>query len=253
VVDTSFFRGNFPDRASLEIADAPLASREDVLDPGFAWRPLLGEQKLAADTEHIYETQLLAHAPGTHVRLKIHPDGGVARLRLFGRPAPSGFLRRLNAANPEEARSMLAALCGGDRFSLKVEERRPFATDASFVRAVSDTFEEFFSPSDWREAFAAHPRLGDRAAAPREAAEQEGALAAPAPVLAELAALNAEYEKRFGHIFIACAAGQPATALLARLKERLGNTPEAELAVAADEQTKITRLRLAKLLAEEGG
>ena len=253
VVDTSFFKGNYPDRASLEIVDAPLATREDLLDAGFPWRPLLGEEELAADTEHVFEAELLAHAPGTHVRLKIHPDGGVARLRLFGRPAPGDFLRRLNAASREDALSMLTAVCGGGRFSSKVEERRPFVTEASLAASVSDTFEESFSPSDWLEAFAAHPRLGERGAPAREAAEQASALSAPASVLAELAALNAEYEKRFGHIFIACAAGQPAAALLGRLKERLGNTPEAELAIAAEEQKRITRLRLAKLLAEEAG
>ena len=251
VVDTSHFKGNYPDRASLDVADAPLATRQELVEPGFAWRPLLGEEKLAADTEHVFETQLLAHAPGTHVRLKIHPDGGVARLRLFGRPAPEDFLRRLNAASREDALSMLASLCGGRRFSEKVEERRPFASDGSLVRAVSDTFEEFFSSSDWLEAFAAHPRLGDRGAGAREAAEQAGALAGPAPVLAELASLNAEYEKRFGHIFIACAAGQPAAALVAGLKARLGNAPDAELAIAAEEQKKITRLRLAKALVED--
>ncbi len=116
---------------------------------------------------------------------------------------------------------------------------------------MSDAFEEF-SSSDWLEAFAAHPRIGDRAASGREAAEQAGALGAPAAVLAELASLNAEYEKRFGHIFIACAAGQPAASLVAGLKARLGNAPDAELAIAAEEQKKITRLRLAKLLAGDG-
>jgi allantoicase len=253
VVDTSHFRGNFPDRASLDVADAPLATRRELVEPGFPWRPLLEEQKLAADTEHVFESQLLEHGPGTHVRLKIHPDGGVARLRLFGRPAPSAFLRRLNAASPGEALSILASLCGGRRFSSKVEEGRPFATEVSLVASVSDTFEEFFSSSDWLEAFAAHPRLGDRAADSRESAEQAAALAAPAGVLAELASLNVEYEKRFGHIFIACASGQPAAALVAGLKARLGNAPDAELAIAAEEQKKITRLRLAKLLAEEAG
>ncbi len=162
VVDTSHFRGNYPDRASLEIADAPLATREDFVEPGFAWRPLLGERKLAPDAEHVFESELLAHDPGTHVRLKIHPDGGVARLRLFGRPAPGDYLRRLNAASREDALSMLTAVCGGGRFSSKVEERRPFATEASLAASVSDTFEESFSSSDWLEAFAAHPRLGDR-------------------------------------------------------------------------------------------
>lgn len=252
VVDTSHFKGNYPDRASLEIADAPLATQRELVEPGFVWRPLLGEEKLAADTEHVFESQLLAHAPATHVRLKIHPDGGVARLRLFGRPEPEDFLRRLNAASREDASSMLASLCGARRFSSKVDERRPFFSDAALVSAVSDAFEGF-SSSDWLEAFAAHPRLGDRAAGAREAAEQAAALAAAAPVLAELASLNAEYERRFGHIFVACAAGQPAAALVAGLRERLGNAPDVELRIAAEEQRKITRMRLAKLLAEEGG
>jgi allantoicase len=252
VVDTSFFKGNYPDRASLDIADAPLATREELAGSGFPWRPLLGEEKLTADAEHVFGSRLLAHRPGTHVRLKIHPDGGVARLRLFGAPALPVFLVKLNAASREEALSMLGSLCGGGRFASKMEERRPFATDVSFVSAASDAFEDF-SRSDWLEAFAAHPRLGDRAAGPREASEQAAALAGPEAVLGELASLNAEYEKRFGHIFIACAAGRPAAALLAALRARLGNAPDAELAIAAEEQKKITRLRLAKLLAEEGG
>ncbi len=123
--------------------------------------------------------------------------------------------------------------------------------DASLIAAVSDSFEEF-SSSDWLEAFAAHPRIGDRGAGAREAAEQAAALAAPAPVLAELASLNGEFEKRFGHGFIACAAGQPAASLVTGLKARLGNAPDVEMAIAAEEQKKITRLRLAKLLAGDG-
>ncbi len=60
VVDTSHFKGNYPDRASLDVADAPLATRQELVEPGFAWRPLLGEQKLAADTEHVFEAELFA-------------------------------------------------------------------------------------------------------------------------------------------------------------------------------------------------
>ena len=251
VVDTSFFKGNYPDRVSLEIADAPLASREEAL-ASLPWRPLLPERTLGPDAEHSFERELLPHKPGTHVRLKIHPDGGVARLRLLGVPSTSSFLVRVNAAGREAALSMLTALCGGRRFSSKVEESRPFAVDGALIAAASDTFEEF-SSSDWREAFAAHPRIGDRAAGAREAAEQAAALAAPASVQTELAALNAEYEKLFGHTFIVCAAGLPADAIAAALRDRLANPPDAELAIAAEEQKKITGLRLAKVLAEEAG
>jgi 2-oxo-4-hydroxy-4-carboxy-5-ureidoimidazoline decarboxylase len=60
--------------------------------------------------------------------------------------------------------------------------------------------------------------------------------------------LNREYEARFGYIFIVCATGKPAGELLAALERRLPNPPGEELGIAAEEQRKITRLRLHKLL-----
>ena len=65
---------------------------------------------------------------------------------------------------------------------------------------------------------------------------------------AELAAVNREYERRFGYIYIVCATGKQPEELLALARDRLANPPEAELAVAAKEQQKIMRLRLEKLL-----
>ncbi len=103
---------------------------------------------------------------------------------------------------------------------------------------------------DWLEAFAAHPRLGDRGATGRAASEQGTALAAPPGVLEQLRKANAAYEERFGFIFIVCACGRSADALLANLEDRLANPADLELGIAADEQRKITRLRLEKLLAE---
>ena len=70
--------------------------------------------------------------------------------------------------------------------------------------------------------------------------------------LAELAAGNKEYEERFGHVFLVCATGRSAGELLAALRERLGNDPATELRVAAEEQRKITHLRLEKLFRPEG-
>ena len=64
----------------------------------------------------------------------------------------------------------------------------------------------------------------------------------------KLAEVNAEYERRFGYIYIVCASGKSADELLAIARGRLGNEPEKELRVAAEEQRKIMQLRLAKLL-----
>jgi 2-oxo-4-hydroxy-4-carboxy-5-ureidoimidazoline decarboxylase len=65
--------------------------------------------------------------------------------------------------------------------------------------------------------------------------------------LKDLAAGNRLYKDKFGYIFIVCATGKSADEMLALLKERLENDPEAELLIAAKEQNKITRLRLEKL------
>jgi allantoicase len=82
-VDTNHFKGNFPDRCALELIDAPGARPTDLIESN-AWLPLLGETKLAADTRHFFGRELLANSPATHVRLRIFPDGGVSRLRVWG-------------------------------------------------------------------------------------------------------------------------------------------------------------------------
>jgi len=63
-----------------------------------------------------------------------------------------------------------------------------------------------------------------------------------------LAGANRDYEARFGYLFIVCATGKGAEEMLAILERRLTNGPDEELRLAAEEQRKITRLRLAKLL-----
>lgn len=83
VVDTCHFKGNFPDRCSLEGIDAPGASAKD-LEADVGWQALLPETKLQGHHIHTYMSELKSKGPVTHVRLKIFPDGGISRLRVFG-------------------------------------------------------------------------------------------------------------------------------------------------------------------------
>jgi OHCU decarboxylase len=123
--------------------------------------------------------------------------------------------------------------------------------------AAADEVWQNLSESDWLEAFDAHPRIGGRERAARAQhaqaegwSEQEQASARDAgqATLDELAAANRAYEEKFGHIFIVCATGKTAGEMLALLHTRLPNDAGAELRIAAAEQSKITRLRLEKLL-----
>ncbi|MDX1623124.1 MAG: allantoicase [Gemmatimonadota bacterium] len=86
VVDTSFFLGNHPERASLELADLPDAPFDTVPEEE-AWSRALAPSRLDPDSVHVFAPPELQPGPATHARLAIHPDGGVARLRLFGRPS----------------------------------------------------------------------------------------------------------------------------------------------------------------------
>jgi OHCU decarboxylase len=105
-------------------------------------------------------------------------------------------------------------------------------------------------PTDWLEAFAAHPRLGESGghAPDRSLTEQSRIMGAAEEALTELAEQNRLYEARFGHVFLFAASGKTAAEVLAALRERMGNDPATELLVAAGEQRKITRLRLESML-----
>jgi allantoicase len=82
-VDTAHFKGNFPDRVSIEAAQ--FETNEEVTADSDAWRTLLPESGLSMDQQHFFEAELEDVGPVTHVRMSIYPDGGVSRLRLFGR------------------------------------------------------------------------------------------------------------------------------------------------------------------------
>jgi 2-oxo-4-hydroxy-4-carboxy-5-ureidoimidazoline decarboxylase len=165
-------------------------------------------------------------------------------------------LQRLDGLTADEAARELARCCGSMRWVERMLAARPFGDAARLLAAAEDAWAGL-SPDDWREAFAHHPRIGDkdalraRFASTREwaAGEQAGAMAASEDVLEALARENQAYLERFGYIFIVCATGKSATEMLELLRARLRNDTAAELRVAAAEQARITRLRLEKLLA----
>ena len=83
LVDTCHFKGNYPDRCSIEACFAN--NDEDVLNDLVEWKMLLSQQRLSADNEHIFTKEINDVDVVTHVRLNIFPDGGISRLRLFGK------------------------------------------------------------------------------------------------------------------------------------------------------------------------
>jgi allantoicase len=84
-VDTAHFKGNYPDRVSVEAA--LFDSHDEARPDSERWQTLLPEAKLAMDQQHYFETELVDLGPVSHVRMSIYPDGGVSRLRIFGRVA----------------------------------------------------------------------------------------------------------------------------------------------------------------------
>jgi 2-oxo-4-hydroxy-4-carboxy-5-ureidoimidazoline decarboxylase len=162
----------------------------------------------------------------------------------------------LNGQTAEEAAASLARCCGSRRWVEAMLAQRPFAEDAA-VLAAADEIWHGLEPEDWLEAFSHHPRIGDRqlrrtrpGTAEWARQEQAAAATAEASTLERLAAGNRAYETRFGHVFLICATGKSAAEMLAALERRLLNSPDEELRGAAEEQRKITRLRLEKLAVE---
>jgi OHCU decarboxylase len=149
--------------------------------------------------------------------------------------------------SPAEARQALLRCCGSRRWVELMMAERPWPSTEA-LQACADRVWATMDRADLLEAFAAHPRIGAGAASGWSGQEQAGVRDAGTDTSQALAAGNLEYFERHGFIFIVCATGQSAAELLAALRARLGNDTETELRLAAAEQAKITRLRLAKLV-----
>jgi allantoicase len=86
-VDTTHFKGNYPDRFSLHAANVSEGSDRSITTQSIFWKTLMTEQKLQRDQLHIFENEISDLGPVSHVRFNLVPDGGVNRLRILGRPA----------------------------------------------------------------------------------------------------------------------------------------------------------------------
>jgi 2-oxo-4-hydroxy-4-carboxy-5-ureidoimidazoline decarboxylase len=154
--------------------------------------------------------------------------------------------QEINSVDPDRARELLRGCCGARRWVEGMVARRPFGGRDALLTSAREVWHAL-PADDWREAFAHHPQIGDREALARRgfsAREQAGVDAAPQDVLTALAEGNREYQEKFGYIFIVCATGKSAEEMLAILRERLQNGPDDEIRIAADEQARITGLRL---------
>jgi allantoicase len=257
-VDTAFFKGNYPDRCSIEAAQVENPWAANALD-GASWTPVLAPTALHADSPHAFERELTPGVVATHVRLNIFPDGGISRFRVFGTPTVKGreaaTLRLINAMDDNCARTTLADCCAAPAWVDRMIRARPYRTKGD-MDAASRAALDGLAPADWLEAFRHHPRIGEqRAERPLSTTaqdwstrEQATAATDDMTLRAELARLNRAYEAKFGHVFIVCANGLAMTAILESLRTRLDHTPADEQAIAARELRRITELRLGKML-----
>jgi 2-oxo-4-hydroxy-4-carboxy-5-ureidoimidazoline decarboxylase len=166
-------------------------------------------------------------------------------------------LHEFNILPKDQLKEVLLKCCGSPAW---VNRMLSFIPVEDLVDLLEDAEEQWWlcTEQDWKEAFASHPKIGDRdslkkkyASAEWASGEQGAVSSASSQTLEALEEANRRYEERFGYIFIVCATGKSAEEMLGILESRLLNKPEEEIKVAADEQNKITKLRLEKLLDTE--
>jgi OHCU decarboxylase len=165
-------------------------------------------------------------------------------------------LQAWNAADRAAALDSMIACCAARRWAAAMVALRPIAGVLELSEGADRLWSTMEEP-DWMEAFAAHPRIGDRKpahATAKSAAwstqEQSSTNEAAEKVLEELALGNALYEERFGFTYIVCATGKRADEMLGILNRRLDSDRASELREAAEQQRQITQIRLGKWLIE---
>ncbi|XP_010691956.1 uric acid degradation bifunctional protein TTL isoform X3 [Beta vulgaris subsp. vulgaris] len=150
----------------------------------------------------------------------------------------------------------LLACCGSTKFAKQMAAISPFTDLHHAVQAAKDIWFNKVDVNGWLEAFSAHPQIGQSpsssittdTSAQWSKGEQSTAIAtATSTTLQELTEWNAKYKQKFGFVFLICASGRSTAEILVELKRRYPNRPVIEFETAAQEQMKITELRLAKL------
>lgn len=166
------------------------------------------------------------------------------------RPASPGTAA-FDHLSRHDAVAALLAVCSSPAWAEAMADGRPY-DDLDALLAAADVQLERLDEAGVADALAGHPRIGERAIhSATSAREQAGMSEASDEVRAAMAEGNAEYERRFGHVYLVCASGRGPDELLAVLRDRLGNTAEEEARRTRTELAAINRLRLAGLIVQD--
>jgi len=167
------------------------------------------------------------------------------------------ILAHWNRLPVDEAMKAILPCCGSKAWARGMATRRPLKDQAALLAASDETCKTL-THSDWMEAFNSHPRIGEsqpsqihspQIQSVEWSAQEQGKVSdADADVKKALAGANQEYELRFDRTFIVCATGKSAPEILALLRQRLKNDPETEFMESAEQQRRITQIRLRKWL-----
>jgi 2-oxo-4-hydroxy-4-carboxy-5-ureidoimidazoline decarboxylase len=152
---------------------------------------------------------------------------------------------RFDALSRADAEAELLTCCASRRWAAEVAAGRPYGSAERLIDAAGHAVRAL-EWADVEEALAAHPRIGERTGSAQSRREQSGVADGDR---AAFTAANADYERRFGHVFLICASGRDAAEMLAELRERMANDPATERTVLQGELAKITELRLRRLVA----
>jgi 2-oxo-4-hydroxy-4-carboxy-5-ureidoimidazoline decarboxylase len=183
------------------------------------------------------------------VRVEVRPDGGFARLRLFGRPtrdaAVAAGLRRFHAVPAPVAEQVLLGCCRAPRWAAALAAGRPYDDLDALVGAATAGVLAL-DEAELTAALAGHAPIG-APAGDQGAREQAGVAGLDEAGRAALAEGNRAYEERFGHVYLVRAAGRSGAELLALLTDRLRNDPRTEADVVRAQLAEITALRIEDL------
>lgn len=236
-VDTRHFKGNSPGWVSVHLSD-----------DGEIWHEVVTRAEVKPHLVNL--VVLTTPLRAGFLRLDIHPDGGVGRLRVRGKPeieaAAGSRLRFLNALFDAEARSFFHTACAATTWVDSMMTARPFSDVNQVFEATASSFDTL-EENDWLEAFAGHPRIGERGDAVANK-EQAAADNASESVIESIAEANLAYEQAMGFTYIVYATGKGAEEMLEIVRGRLSNSRDEEIVNASKEQMAITRTRLRRML-----
>ena len=156
-------------------------------------------------------------------------------------------LNEFNNAPADEAAALVRACAHVERWVAEIVAGRPY-TSVDDVVAAAEQRANPWTDSEIDSALARHPRIGERARGEEADAQmsrrEQSGVSTDADTQTRLAEGNADYEARFGHVFLIRAAGRSAEEILAALQQRLTHTPDHERRIAAEQLREIAALRL---------